>query len=61
MFCFSESLSQFQTGIETIQEWPVPKWWVSIFIPYGFSEQRDLLRPHIWDRPARAQNDGTPA
>jgi TRAP-type C4-dicarboxylate transport system permease small subunit len=29
------TLDQFQSGIDTISTYPVPKWLVSMFIPYG--------------------------
>jgi len=29
------TLEQMSLGIETISAYPIPKWWVSIFIPYG--------------------------
>jgi len=32
----SESLRQFDDDISTITSFPIPKWWVSVFIPYGF-------------------------
>ncbi len=35
-FSGSATWSQFQQGISTISTYPVPKWWVSIVIPYGF-------------------------
>ena len=35
-FCAAETLKQFERGVETISAWPVPKWWVSMFVPYGF-------------------------
>jgi TRAP-type C4-dicarboxylate transport system permease small subunit len=35
-FCFGETIKQYTRGIETISAWPVPKWMVSVFVPYGF-------------------------
>ena len=29
------TLDQIKLGIDTISAYPIPKWWVSIFIPYG--------------------------
>jgi len=29
------TLDQINLGIDTISTYPIPKWWVSIFIPYG--------------------------
>lgn len=34
-FSGNETLSQYAQGIQTISAYPIPKWWVSIFIPYG--------------------------
>ena len=34
-FTGNATLDQFHQGIDTISAYPVPKWWVSIFIPYG--------------------------
>ena len=34
--CFKASLHQYKTGIETLWNHPIPKWWISIFLPYGF-------------------------
>ena len=30
-----ECWRQYARGVETISAFPVPKWWVSVFIPYG--------------------------
>jgi TRAP-type C4-dicarboxylate transport system permease small subunit len=42
------TLDQIYLGITTISTYPIPKWWVSIFIPYGMLSAglyflRDLL------------------
>jgi TRAP-type C4-dicarboxylate transport system permease small subunit len=34
--CLQESLRQYQQNIETLWNKPIPKWWISGFIPYGF-------------------------
>ena len=34
--CFEESLRQFEQGIQTLWNTPVPKWWISGFLPFGF-------------------------
>jgi TRAP-type C4-dicarboxylate transport system permease small subunit len=34
--CARETWSQYKNGIETISMFPVPKWWISILLPYGF-------------------------
>jgi len=33
----AESWRQYLQGVETITANPIPKWWVSVFIPYGFA------------------------
>jgi TRAP-type C4-dicarboxylate transport system permease small subunit len=33
----NETLSQISQGITTISAYPIPKWWVSVFIPYGMA------------------------
>jgi TRAP-type C4-dicarboxylate transport system permease small subunit len=33
----AESWRQYAQGVETISANPIPKWWVSVFIPYGFA------------------------
>lgn len=35
-FCAVETWQQFTGGIDTISALPIPKWIVSIFVPYGF-------------------------
>jgi TRAP-type C4-dicarboxylate transport system permease small subunit len=35
-FCLDASISQYIGGIETVNEWQVPKWVLSVAIPYGF-------------------------
>jgi TRAP-type C4-dicarboxylate transport system permease small subunit len=47
-FTGNATLDQFSLGVDTISAYPVPKWWVSVFIPYGmlssgFYFLRDLL------------------
>ena len=32
----SETWRQFEQGVWTLSALPIPKWWVSILIPYGF-------------------------
>ena len=32
----SEAWRQYVQGVSTISALPIPKWWVSVFIPYGF-------------------------
>jgi C4-dicarboxylate transporter DctQ subunit len=34
--CFQESLRQYQNNIEALWNTPIPKWWISGFLPYGF-------------------------
>lgn len=34
--CFEESLRQYQQNIEVMWNTPIPKWWISGLLPYGF-------------------------
>jgi TRAP-type C4-dicarboxylate transport system permease small subunit len=48
----NETLSQINQGITTISAYPIPKWWVSVFIPYGMASAglyflRDLMGREI--------------
>jgi TRAP-type C4-dicarboxylate transport system permease small subunit len=52
-----ETGAQFVSGIWTISYFPVPKWIVSIFIPYGFlSAGLYFLRQLLGDRAAAGQS-----
>ncbi len=33
---FSENLRQFMGSVETVANFPIPKWWTSMWITYGF-------------------------
>lgn len=47
-FCADATLMQYTNNIETLNEWRVPKWVVSIFLPYGlFSSGLYFLR-HVF-------------
>jgi C4-dicarboxylate transporter DctQ subunit len=35
-FCFDATVQQFVRGISTVNEWRIPKWALSVLIPYGF-------------------------
>lgn len=34
--CWQESFRQYEQNIDTLWNAPIPKWWISGFIPYGF-------------------------
>lgn len=57
-FCASESYSQYLGDIETILEWPVPKWMVSIFIPYGFLSSGLYFLRHVFEKPVVPAGEG---
>ena len=35
--CWQESIRQYHQGIQTLWNHPIPKWWISFLIPYGFT------------------------
>jgi TRAP-type C4-dicarboxylate transport system permease small subunit len=41
------TLEQIGLGIETISAYPIPKWWVSIFIPYGMLSSGLYFMRHL--------------
>jgi TRAP-type C4-dicarboxylate transport system permease small subunit len=52
-FTGNATLDQFLLGVDTISAYPVPKWCVSIFIPYGMlSSGLYFLRDLAGDGPA---------
>jgi len=54
-FSGSATLNQFEQGITTITTYPVPKWWISIAIPYGFlGAGLYFLRQLLGERPSPA-------
>jgi len=58
-FCLDATTSQYVRGILTINEWRIPKWVVSIFIPYGmFSAGLYFLRQTL--RKSEYKEPGVP-
>ena len=55
------TLDQIAMGVDTISAWPVPKWMVSIFIPYGMlSSGVYFLRDLVADDATIARQDVIP-
>lgn len=51
-FCADATYTQFTRGLYTVNEWDVPKWMVSIFIPYGLlSSGLHFLRQTLSSEP----------
>jgi TRAP-type C4-dicarboxylate transport system permease small subunit len=53
----AETWRQYVREIETISAFPIPKWWVSIFIPYGFLSSGIYFLRHLFEPPPVAQPD----
>jgi C4-dicarboxylate transporter, DctQ subunit len=50
-----ENVRQFQTAEETVATIPIPRWWISIFITYGFlGAGIHFLRQVFWPAPPEA-------
>ncbi|WP_159588434.1 TRAP transporter small permease [Hydrogenophaga sp. BPS33] len=47
-FCADASFMQFNNGIETLNEWRVPKWAVSSFLPYGLLSSGLYFLRHVF-------------
>jgi TRAP-type C4-dicarboxylate transport system permease small subunit len=43
----TETWRQYVQDVSTISALPIPKWWVSIFIPYGFSSSALYFLRHL--------------
>jgi TRAP-type C4-dicarboxylate transport system permease small subunit len=57
--CAAETWRQYVREIETISAFPVQKWWISIFIPYGLvSSAFYFLRQLAGEAPAASAADG---
>jgi C4-dicarboxylate transporter, DctQ subunit len=51
----TETWRQYVQDVTTLTSFPIPKWWVSIFIPYGFlSAAVHFLRQLGHDAPAQS-------
>ena len=53
----AETWRQYVLGVETITAFPISKWWVSIFIPYGLLNSGIHFLRQYWrgdDLPARS-------
>ena len=35
--CYMETARQYSQNIETMWNHPIPKWWISALLPYGFA------------------------
>ncbi|HEY4774394.1 MAG TPA: TRAP transporter small permease subunit [Xanthobacteraceae bacterium] len=54
-----ETWRQYAQGISTISAFPVPKWWVSIFVPYGtFSSAVYFFRQFVHNLPSLIAKEG---
>ncbi|MCK9508004.1 MAG: TRAP transporter small permease [Pigmentiphaga sp.] len=60
-FSFDATWSQWQQNILTVNEWRIPKWMLSIVIPYGlFSSSIYFLRQALEGRPYRSTEGQQP-
>jgi C4-dicarboxylate transporter, DctQ subunit len=46
--CLSEAVAQYQGSIETIGNIPIPKWWLTSFIAYGFANSALWYLRLLW-------------
>jgi TRAP-type C4-dicarboxylate transport system permease small subunit len=58
--CAAETWRQYVREIETISAFPVQKWWISVFIPYGLlSSALYFVRQLLGETPALAAEGAT--
>jgi TRAP-type C4-dicarboxylate transport system permease small subunit len=48
--CLQETLRQYDRSIETLWSHPIPKWWISAFIPFGFGLSGLQMLRSIFER-----------
>lgn len=46
-FCFSATMQQYMRGIETVNEWRIQKWMLSVAIPYGLFSTSLYYMRHV--------------
>lgn len=54
---FEESWRQFVNDTETMSAFPIPKWWVSVFTPYGLLSSAIYFARQLVEPPAAASVD----
>lgn len=47
----TETSRQFVSGTETASAMPIPKWWVSIFVPYGLLSSAFYFARQLFEAP----------
>jgi TRAP-type C4-dicarboxylate transport system permease small subunit len=55
----SETLRQYAEDVSTITAFPIPKWWVSIFLPYGFLSSAIYFLRNLGRLPGDALSTGS--
>ena len=48
--CLQETLRQYDRSIETLWSHPIPKWWISAFIPFGFGLSGFQMLRSVFER-----------
>jgi TRAP-type C4-dicarboxylate transport system permease small subunit len=54
----SETWRQYAQGVWTLSALPIPKWWVSILIPYGMLSSALHFLRQLGDSEVRAHSGG---
>jgi C4-dicarboxylate transporter DctQ subunit len=53
----AETWRQYVEGIETVLAFPIPKWWVSIFVPYGLLSSAIYFLRRLFEAPPVDRTD----
>jgi TRAP-type C4-dicarboxylate transport system permease small subunit len=53
----AETWRQYVQEIETVLAFPIPKWWVSIFVPYGLLSSAIYFLRRLFEAPPVAPTD----
>ena len=53
-----ETWRQYDQNIETVLAFAIPKWWVSVFVPYGLLSSAIYFLRHLFEGPPVTRTDG---
>jgi C4-dicarboxylate transporter DctQ subunit len=55
----AETWRQYDQNIETVLAFAIPKWWVSIFVPYGLLSSAIYFLRRLFEGPPASRTEGT--
>jgi TRAP-type C4-dicarboxylate transport system permease small subunit len=58
IICLNACWEEYRDNIETMSVYPLPKWWITIFIPYGLSSSSIYFLRHLFGEEPPSQATG---